>query len=260
MMDLNSDVGEGFGAWGMADDTALLKVITSANIACGFHAGDPSIMRARCVEAATRGVAIGAHVGYRDLAGFGRRYMAYEATELADAVLYQLAALDGVARSCGTAVGYVKPHGALYGAAFGDPVQAGAVVAAIRAYGAPMAVLCQPSSELSRCAEVAGLRVVPEAFVDRAYTHDGRLVPRGEPGALLTDSSAVVHRALLLAVEGEVVAIDGARLSLGAESLCLHGDTPGAVALAEAIRAAFLDAGVSLASFVSISITTGARA
>lgn len=259
-MDLNSDIGEGFGAWGMADDATLLKVVTSANIACGFHAGDPSIMRARCGEAAARGVAVGAHVGYRDLAGFGRRYMSYEATELADAVLYQLAALDGVARSCGTAVGYVKPHGALYNAAFGDPVQAGAVVAAIRAYGEPMAVLCQPGSELSRCAEVAGLRAVSEAFVDRAYTSNGRLAPRGEPGAVLTDTSAVVQRALLLAVEGEVVAIDGTRLSLRVESLCVHGDTPGAVALAEAIRAAFLDAGVSLASFVSVQVTTGSRA
>lgn len=259
-MDLNSDVGEGFGAWEMADDAALLKVVTSANVACGFHAGDPSIMRALCVEAAARGVAVGAHVGYQDLAGFGRRYMAYGATELADAVLYQLAALDGIARSCGTTVGYVKPHGALYNAAFGDPVQAGAVVAAIRAYGAPMAVLCQPGSLLSRCAEVAGLRAVPEAFVDRAYTPTGRLVPRGESGAVLSDSSAVAQRALLLAVEGEVVAIDGTRLSLEVESLCVHGDTAGAVALAEAIRAAFFDADVSLASFVPVQITTGSRA
>jgi len=257
-MDLNSDVGDGFGVWQMADDAALLKLVTSANIACGFHAGDPSMIRARCVEAAARGVAVGAHVGYRDLAGFGRRYVDYTATELADAVLYQIAALDGIARSCGTDVGYVKPHGALYGAAFDDPVQAGAVVAAVRAYGGPIAVLCQPDSELSRAAEVAGLRAVAEAFADRAYTPTGRPVPLRESGAVVTDNSAVVRRALLLAEEGDVFAIDGSRLSFKVESLCVRGSPPGAVAVLEAIRAAFVEAGISLASFVPVSVA-GAR-
>lgn len=256
-MDLNSDLGEGFGAWTMADDATLLKLVTSANIACGFHAGDPTIMRARCVEAAARGVAVGAHVGYRDLAGFGRRYVDYGAAELADAVLYQLAALDGVARSAGTAVGYVKPHGALYNAVLDDPVQASAVVAAIRAYGASPAVLCLPDSELSRRAEAAGLRAVPEAFVDRAYTPAGRLVPRRESGAVLTDSAAAVQRALRLAQDGEVTAIDGTRVAVTAESLCVHGDTPGAVSLVQRIRAAFADNGVALAPFVAVPVTAG---
>ncbi len=259
-MDLNSDIGEGFGAWEMADDAALMKLVTSANVACGFHAGDPSIMRARCVEAAARGVAVGAHVGYGDLAGFGRRFVDYTATELADIVLYQLAALDGIARSCGTSVSYVKPHGALYGSAFSNPVQAAAVVAAIRAFGSPNAVLCQPESELSRCAERAGLLAVAEAFADRAYTPTGRLVSRGEPGAVVTDAGAVAQRALLLAEEGEVIAIDGTRLSLRVESICVHGDTPGSVALVEAIRAAFVDAGVDLAAFATASVTIGVNA
>jgi 5-oxoprolinase (ATP-hydrolysing) subunit A len=258
-MDLNSDLGEGFGAWTMADDAALLKLVTSANIACGFHAGDPSIMRERCDEAAARGVAIGAHVGYRDLAGFGRRYVDYSATELADAVLYQLAALDGIARSAGSSVGYVKPHGALYHAVCADPVQAGAVVAGIRAYGATLAVLCLPDSELSRCAERAGLRAVVEAFADRAYTPAGHLVPRRETGAVLADPEAVVERALRLAQEGEMVAIDCTRLGLAAESLCVHGDTPGAVALVEGIRAAFADAGITLAPFVPVPVTADAH-
>jgi UPF0271 protein len=258
-MDLNSDLGEGFGAWTMADDAALLKLVTSANIACGFHAGDPSIMRERCDEAAARGVAIGAHVGYRDLAGFGRRYVDYSATELADAVLYQLAALDGIARSSGSSVGYVKPHGALYNAVFADPVQAGAVVAGIRAYGATLPVLCLPDSELSRCAERAGLRAVPEAFADRAYTPAGRLVPRRETGAVLTDSEAVVERALRLAQQGEMIAIDGTRVGLAAESLCVHGDTTGAVALVEGIRTAFADAGITLAPFVPVPVTADAH-
>jgi 5-oxoprolinase (ATP-hydrolysing) subunit A len=258
-MDLNSDLGEGFGAWAMADDANMLKLVTSASVACGFHAGDPSIMRARCVEAASRGVAIGAHVGYGDLAGFGRRYVDYSATELADTVLYQLAALDGIARSAGSAVGYVKPHGALYDVAFVDPVQAGAVVAAIRAYGGNLPVLCLPGSELSRCAESAGLRAVPEAFADRAYTPAGRLVPRREPGAVLVDPTEVKQRALRLAQDDEVIAIDGTRVAVAAESLCVHGDTSGAVTLVDAIRDAFAEAGIMLAPFVPERVTVAAN-
>ena len=258
-MDLNSDLGEGFGPWAMADDANMLKLVTSANIACGFHAGDPSIMRAGCADAAARGVVIGAHVGYRDLAGFGRRYIDYSATDLADTVLYQLAALDGMARSAGSAVEYVKPHGALYDASLADPVQAGAVVAAIRAYGKPLAVLCPPQAVLAQCAEGAGLRAVPEAFADRAYTPAGRLVPRREPGAVIADTAAVVTRAVRLAQDGEVVAIDGSRIALAPESICVHGDTPGAVALAQGIRAAFADAGITLAPFVSARVSAEAH-
>ena len=248
-MDLNADLGEGFGAWAAGDDDSLLELVTSANVACGFHAGDPTIMRALCVDAAARRVAIGAHVAYRDPAGFGRRFVDYGAPELADIVLYQVAALDGIARSAGTAVRYVKPHGALYNTALHDRVQAGAVVAAIRSYSRNMAVLCQPDTELSRCAEAAGLRVVAEAFVDRAYLPSGGLVPRREPGVVLIDPDEVAERALRMAVDGEVVAVDGTRVPLKPESLCVHGDTPGAVAIADAVRTSLTAAGVRLEPF-----------
>jgi UPF0271 protein len=258
-MDLNADLGEGFGAWTVADDDALLKLVTSANVACGFHAGDPSIMRAVCTGAAARGVAVGAHVGYRDLAGFGRRPMAYRAVELADDVLYQLAALDGVARSAGTAVSYVKPHGALYHAAVDDPVQAGAVVAAMRSYDPGLGLLCLPDSALARAGRDAGLRVLAEAFADRAYTPDGRLVGRGEPGAIVTDPAEVAGRALRMAVDGEVVAVDGTRVALAPDSLCVHGDTPGAVALLQHVRSALTGAGVPLAPAVRVPRAPAAR-
>jgi UPF0271 protein len=209
-MDLNADLGEGFGAWAVTDDASLLKLVTSANVACGFHAGDPSIMRSVCGDAAARGVAIGAHVGYGDLAGFGRRYIEYDARTLTDAVLYQLAALDGIARSVGSTVTYVKPHGALYHAALEDTTQASAIVSAIRSYNPQLAVLCLLGTELSWCAESAGLRVAAEAFADRAYLPSGRLVPRGEPGATVTDPDEVAERAVRMAVDGQVVAIDGA--------------------------------------------------
>jgi UPF0271 protein len=248
-MDLNADLGEGFGPWPMGDDDALLGVVTSANVACGFHAGDPSRMRAVCAVAAQRGVAVGAHVAYRDLAGFGRRYIAYEPAELTADVLYQIAALDGIARAAGTAVSYVKPHGALYHAAARDPVQAGAVLAAIRAYDPALAVLCLPGSVLLVEAEGAGLPGVPEAFLDRAYTPDGGLVPRGQPGAVLHDPAEVAARAVRLAADGEVVAVDGSVVKVAAGSLCVHGDTPAAVALAERVRADLVAAGVPLGPF-----------
>jgi UPF0271 protein len=250
-MDLNADLGEGFGPWPMGDDDALLGVVTSANVACGFHAGDPSTMRSVCATAAGRGVAVGAQVAYRDLAGFGRRYIAYEPAELTADVLYQLAALDGIARVAGTAVTYVKPHGALYHAAARDPVQAGAVLAAVQEYDRSLAVLSLPGSALFTAAERAGLTAVPEAFLDRAYTPDGGLVPRGQPGAVLHDPAAVGARAVRLATDGEVVAVDGSVIQVSARSLCVHGDTPSAVALAQRVRTELVAAGVRLTPFAA---------
>jgi len=248
-MDLNADLGEGFGRWELGDDDALLEIVTSANVACGFHAGDPLTMRSVCAEAARRGVSVGAQVSYRDLAGFGRRYIAYEPAELTADVLYQLAALDGIAQAHGTRVRYVKPHGALYHAAAGDPAQAGAVAAAVRAYDPELPVLSLPGSQLLAAAGRAGLRGVREAFLDRAYTPDGGLVPRGQRGAVIADPDEVAARAVRMAVDGTVVAVDGSTVSVAAESLCVHGDTPAAVEVARRVRATLTDAGVQLTPF-----------
>jgi 5-oxoprolinase (ATP-hydrolysing) subunit A len=248
-IDLNADLGEGFGVWRLGDDDALLDVVTSANVACGFHAGDPSTMRRVCTRAAARGVAVGAQVSYRDLAGFGRRFVDVEPAELADDLLYQLAALDGIARVAGTRVSYVKPHGALYNAAFTHVGHAQAVVDAVIAYDRRLPVLGLPGSELLRAAEAAGMRPVAEGFADRGYRPSGTLVPRREPGALIEDPALVAERAVRMATDGVVVAVDGSRLLMPVESVCVHGDTPGAVALARAVRGALESSGVSLGPF-----------
>jgi 5-oxoprolinase (ATP-hydrolysing) subunit A len=247
-LDLNSDLGEGFGAWHLTDDDALLDVVTSANVACGFHAGDPSTMRKVCAAAAQRGVVVGAQVSYRDLAGFGRRFIDMVPAELSDDVLYQIGALEAFAKAAGTRVGYVKPHGALYNATVHHERQAQAVVDAVRAYG-ELPILGLPGSKLLAATERAGLPGVREAFADRGYTPEGTLVPRTEPNALLTDTDAVVARAVRLAERGEIVAVDGTVLSSPARSLCLHGDTPGAVRHATAVRAALESAGVPIRPF-----------
>lgn len=248
-VDLNADLGEGFGVWRLGDDEALLDVVTSANVACGFHAGDPTTMRRVCAGAARAGVAVGAQVSYRDLAGFGRRFIDVDPGELADDVLYQLAALDGIARAEGTRVRYVKPHGALYNATVTHEGQARAVVDAVVAHDPALPVLGLPGSVLLRTAETAGLRPVAEGFADRGYTADGGLVPRREPGALVHDPAEVARRAVRMAVEGTVVAVDGSTVPAAVESICVHGDTPGAVALAQAVRTALADAGAALAPF-----------
>ena len=240
MIDLNADLGEGFGRWSLGDDEALLTMVTSANIACGFHAGDPSIMRRTCSAAVERGVRIGAQAGYRDLAGFGRRNIDYDPDELADDVLYQIGALDAFARAAGDRVRYVKPHGALYNRVVHDPVQAEAVVRAVwdfgEAHGVLLPVLGLPGSEVLRLAALRGLPVVPEAFVDRGYSAAGMLVPRSAPGALLHDASEIAARAVGFAVEGAVTAVTGERVAVRARSLCVHGDSPGAVGAARAVR------------------------
>ena len=250
-VDLNSDLGEGFGVWRLGDDEALLRIVTSANAACGFHAGDPSIMRTVAIGAVAHDVAVGAQVSYRDLAGFGRRPMDIAPRELTDDVLYQLGALDGLCRVAGTRVRYVKPHGALYNTCVVDDGQAQAVVRAVMEYDGALPILGLPGSALLRHAERAGLQAVAEGFADRAYTPGGQLVPRSDPAALVTDPAAVVERSLRLATTAEVVAVDGSILPMAVASLCVHGDTPGAVDLARRVRQALGDAGVDVHRFVS---------
>ncbi|MER7115976.1 LamB/YcsF family protein [Saccharomonospora azurea] len=250
VIDLNSDLGEGFGAWPLGDDDALLDVVTSANIACGFHAGDPSVLRRVTERAAERGVSIGAQVGYRDLAGFGRRFIDMDPDDLANDVIYQIGALDGFARIAGSAVRYVKPHGALYNAVVAHAEQAAAVVEAIRRYDPSLPVLGLPGSQLVKQAEEAGLSVVLESFADRAYTPQGTLVSRREASAVVLDPDVVVERSVRMAVEGAVQAVDGSVLKLSPQSLCVHGDTPGAVEIARRVRKALADAGVAVKPFV----------
>jgi UPF0271 protein len=249
VIDLNVDIAEGFGAWRIADDDALLTVVSSANIACGFHAGDPGTMRRACVQAVKHGVTIGAHVGYRDLAGFGRRHIDIAPADLVDDVLYQLGALSGIAAVAGGVVRYVKPHGALYNVIGHDDGQAGAVVEAVRLFDPTLAVLGMPGSRWLALAADTGLETVTEAFADRAYTPAGTLVSRREAGAVVSDPAAVAARAVRFAIEGTVEAIDGTVLEMRARSVCVHSDTPGSLALARAARAGLVSAGVRLESF-----------
>jgi UPF0271 protein len=248
-MDLNSDLGEGFGTWRLGDDDALLQIVTSANIACGFHAGDPRTLLATCERAVTRGVVIGAQVGYRDLPGFGRRFIDYDPADLVADLLYQLSALDGLARVAGSRVRYVKPHGALYNAIVSNERQSAALVEAISRFDARLPVLHLPGTVFSDVASAAGLRVVTEAFADRGYTPEGTLVSRRSPGALLEDPAEVAERMVRLVTAGELVAVDGTTIPVRAESICVHGDTPGAVAMARSVAKALADAGVPLTSF-----------
>ncbi|BEP16264.1 5-oxoprolinase subunit PxpA [Acidothermaceae bacterium B102] len=247
-IDLNCDLGEGFGVWRLGDDEALLDVVTSANVACGFHAGDPQIMSAVVRRAAARGVAVGAQVSYADLRGFGRRDLDVPAAELTADVLYQLGALDALARAAGTRVSYVKPHGALYHRITHDPVQAAAVVEALVAFGG-LPMLTLPDSVAGSLAAAAGLTVVLEAYADRGYTAAGGLVPRSSPGALVTEPGAVVARVVRMVTEGVVEAVTGELVPVRAASICVHGDTPGGVGLAHAVRDGLADAGVELAAF-----------
>ncbi|SDN01258.1 LamB/YcsF family protein [Streptomyces wuyuanensis] len=249
-IDLNADLGEGFGRWRLTDDEQLLSVVTSANVACGFHAGDAATMRRVCALAAERGVRIGAQVSYRDLAGFGRRSMDVPAEELAAEVAYQIGALEVFARAAGTRVSYVKPHGALYNRVVRDEQQAEAVVEGVLLTGERLPLLGLPGSTLHTVAEKAGLPVVTEAFADRAYAADGTLVPRGREGAVLTDADAVVERSVSLARFGVVTSHCGRPVGVRARSLCLHGDTEGAVALARRVRAQLEESGVRVEAFV----------
>ncbi|MEV4873989.1 LamB/YcsF family protein [Streptomyces syringium] len=248
-LDLNADLGEGFGRWRLTDDDALLSVVTSANIACGFHAGDPSTMRRVCERAVELGVRIGAQVSYRDLAGFGRRAMDVPPDELADEITYQIGALRVFAQAAGADIAYVKPHGALYNRTVTDAAQAAAVVAGISGAGGPLPVLGLPGSLLHEAAGRAGLPVVPEAFADRAYTAAGTLVSRREPGSVITDPDAVVTRSVRIARASAVLALTGEEVAVDARSLCLHGDTPGAAQLARRVRDGLEAAGVRIEAF-----------
>jgi UPF0271 protein len=238
VVDLNSDVGEGFGAWPGGPDRELMNIITSANIACGFHAGDPSIIRRTCEMAVDKGVAIGAHVSYPDLAGFGRRFIDMRPDELADAVVYQLGALDGCARAAGSAIRYVKPHGALYNTIVHHDKQANAVATAVRLFDPTLPLLGLPGTDsaIERAAAEHGLTFCFEGFADRGYAADGTLIPRGQAGALLTDDDAAANQALDLA-------------GRGIASICLHSDTPGAAGLAAAVAVGLLQAGYELRAF-----------
>jgi 5-oxoprolinase (ATP-hydrolysing) subunit A len=249
VVDLNSDLGEGFGIWTLGDDDALLDIVTSANVACGFHAGDPNILRRVCDSAVSRDVVIGAQVSYRDLAGFGRRSMDVDAASLTNDVIYQIAALDGFARVAGSRVRYVKPHGALYNRVVHDEDQAAAVVAAVLAYDPALLMLGLPGSALLRHAERAGLSAVSEAFADRGYTARATLVPRSQPGALLLDPAEVAQRMVSMLMTGRLRSIDGADVDVSARSICVHGDSPGAVAMAVAVRKALAEAGVEIRPF-----------
>ncbi|NBM19960.1 LamB/YcsF family protein [Streptomyces sp. GC420] len=248
-IDLNADLGEGFGRWRLTDDEALLSVVTSANVACGFHAGDAATMRRVCELAAERGVAIGAQVSYRDLAGFGRRSMDVPPAELAAEVAYQIGALEVFARAAGARVAYVKPHGALYNRVARDEEQAAAVVEGVLLAGGALPVLGLPGSRLLAMAEKAQLPTVAEAFADRAYTDDGALVPRGDEGAVIADPSEVVERSVALARFGTVVSHTGEHVGVRARSLCVHGDTPGAAGLARRVRDELEAAGVRVEAF-----------
>ena len=248
VIDLNADLGEGFGRWRLTADEALLESVTSANVACGFHAGDPVTMRRVCELAAGRGVRIGAQVSYRDLAGFGRRAMDVPADELAAEVAYQIGALEVFARAAGCVVAYVKPHGALYNRTVRDAGQAAAVVEGVRLAGG-LPVLGLPGSRLLAAAAEAGLPTVAEAFADRAYTAAGTLVPRAEPGAVIGEGDAVVARSVAIARDGRVAALTGESVVVEARSLCVHGDTPGAARLAVRVRQSLEAAGLRVEAF-----------
>lgn len=239
VVDVNSDVGEGFGAWPGGPDDELLRLVTSANVACGFHAGDPSTIRRTCDLAAEMGVAIGAQVSYPDLVGFGRRFIDMQPAELADAVVYQLGALDAFARSAGSPVSYVKPHGALYNSVVHHEQQASALARAVREYDASLPVLGLPGSTMAAAAAAEGLTFVEEGFADRAYTAAGTLVPRTHAGALLVDADAVASQAVRLAADA------------GVRSVCVHSDTPGAAQLAAAVVEALVGAGFRIAAFAA---------
>lgn len=248
-VDLNADLAEGFGIWALGDDDAMLDIVTSANLACGFHAGNPVGLARACAAAVRRGVRIGAQVGYFDLAGFGRRRIEVDPDELAADVIYQIGALQALARTAGATLSYVKPHGALYNTIAVDPGQARAVAAAVAAVDSGLPVLGQAGSVFFAEARRVGLRTVAEAFADRGYLPDGRLAPRGTAGALLHDPAEIAHRVAMMVSTGTVAAVDGSTVEIEVESVCVHGDSPGAVGIAAAVRGRLLADGVDVAAF-----------
>ena len=248
-VDLNSDLGESFGRWTLGDDATMLGIVSSANVACGFHAGDPVGIRETVRSAVSGGVSIGAHVGYRDLAGFGRRNMDVASAELVADVIYQIGALQALVRAEGGEVSYVKPHGALYNTIVHDERQARDVVEAVTAVDERLVVLGLPDSAVLRIADERGVPTATEAFADRAYTPHGTLVSRREAGAVLHDADDIARRMVRLVTDGTVTAIDGTVVPVRADSVCVHGDSPGATEMAARVRAALTEAGVGIEAF-----------
>ena len=248
-IDLNADLGEGFGVWQLGDDDAMLGIVTSANVACGFHAGDPAGLLRVCRSAAERGVRIGAQVSYRGLAGFGRRFIDVDAEDLLADVVYQIGALQALAQACDTAVCYVKPHGALYNTIVTNREQAAAVAEAVRSVDPSLAVLGMTGSAFLHEANHRSLRTVAEAFADRAYRSDGQLVSRREPGAVLDDPASIAGRVVTMVNSGSVAAVDGSQVAITVESVCVHGDSPGAVQIATAVRDELEAAGIEIGAF-----------
>lgn len=248
-IDLNSDLGESFGPWPMGDDAAMLSVVTSANIACGFHAGDPTGILRTLTEAAARGVSVGAHIGYRDLVGFGRRDLAMAYDDLRAETIYQIGALQGLARAAGTKVAYVKPHGALYNRIAHDAEQARAVIDGILAVDPALPLLALSGAPVVTQARAAGLSVFCEVFADRGYLADGSLVPRSRAGAVIHDPAVISARMLRLVQEGLITAIDGSEIALEAQSICTHGDNPAAVAIARQLRQDLAAGGLEIRAF-----------
>jgi UPF0271 protein len=247
-IDLNADVGESFGAYSLGHDADLLPLITSANVACGFHAGDPGVMRATVALARHHGVAVGAHPGFPDLVGFGRREMRATPREVEDAVAYQIGALAGIAATEGLRLQHVKAHGALYNMAVREAPLADAIAKATASVDRSLILLGLPGSQLVLAGRRAGLRTASEAFADRAYQPNGELVPRSQSGAVIEEADTVVSRAIMMAREHVVIAIDGTRVPIDVDTICVHGDTPGAAALARRIREALTQAGVDIAA------------
>ncbi|MDQ2690368.1 MAG: LamB/YcsF family protein [Chloroflexota bacterium] len=248
-MDLNADLGESFGAWTLGDDERLVEHITSANLACGFHAGDFRVMEATVALCRGAGVAVGAQPGYPDLLGFGRRPLPFSPDEVESLVRYQIGALEAFCRAAGVEMQHVKPHGALYNQAAADPALANAIARAVAGFSRDLALYGLASSApMASAAADAGLRFVPEAFADRRYLPDGSLQPRSDPGSLITDADAAAAQARLIAVDGVVETVDGSRVAITAESICCHGDTPGAVKIAAAVRRGLEASGVTVST------------
>lgn len=248
-VDLNADLGEGFGVWQLGDDDAMLGIVTSANVACGFHAGDAATLARTCRLAAERGVRIGAQVSYRDFAGFGRRFIDVPQEELAADVMYQIGALSALAKAAGSTVSYVKPHGALYNAVVTHREQARAVAEAVHAVDSELPLLGLAGSVLFEAAADLGLRTVAEAFADRSYRPDGQLVSRRERNAVLSDPDEIADRVISMVTAGRVAAVDGSTIPITVESVCVHGDSEGAVQIATAVRTRLLAEGVDLSPF-----------
>ena len=247
-IDLNSDLGEGFGPWAMGDDAAMLGIVTSANVACGAHAGDPEVMYRTLVTARERGVVVGAHPGYADREGFGRRVIPMEPAEIGRMVAAQVGALQGVARLAGVRVAYVKAHGALGNLAAANEAVAGAVADASTALGLP--VLAISGTALERVCRARGVPVFSEVFADRAYLPDGQLVPRSRAGAVIHDARAAAERLVAFLRSGEMPCLDGGVVRLAAESVCVHGDTAGAVVMAREVRARLEAEGIAVGAFL----------